>query len=226
MSGSAVVGRAPPHYDPLGAAQTADREPGPDSRGGARARAGLNAVTGETGAGKTIFAQAVGLLLGAQGRRPAVGPAAGEAYVEAELDVPTGFFEEDESAPLARAPARGRGRARAGPARLRRRPNAGVRLGACSGTGGSGRGRRAADRDVGPVRAATAGASRRTSSTSSTGSAGPSRSTRRREARVAWRALRSARRQQRGAGPRCRRDGGECRRARALVEATPRARAG
>ena len=31
--------------------------------------AGLNAVTGETGAGKTIFAQAIGLLLGrARGR--------------------------------------------------------------------------------------------------------------------------------------------------------------
>ena len=27
---------------------------------------GLNAVTGETGAGKTIFAQAIGLLLGAR----------------------------------------------------------------------------------------------------------------------------------------------------------------
>ena len=31
--------------------------------------AGLNAVTGETGAGKTIFAQAIGLLLGAKRRR-------------------------------------------------------------------------------------------------------------------------------------------------------------
>ncbi len=62
--------------------------------------AGLNAVTGETGAGKTIFAHAVGLLLGARADASAVGSAAGEAYVEAELDVPTGFFEEDETAPL------------------------------------------------------------------------------------------------------------------------------
>ncbi|MGZ8688676.1 MAG: AAA family ATPase [Gaiellaceae bacterium] len=62
---------------------------------------GLNALTGETGAGKTIFAQAIGLLLGAKGDAAAVGPAAGEAYVEAELDVPDGFFDDDELQPLA-----------------------------------------------------------------------------------------------------------------------------
>jgi len=55
---------------------------------------GLNALTGETGAGKTIFAQAIGLLLGAKGDAGAIGPAADEAYVEAELDVPAGFFDE------------------------------------------------------------------------------------------------------------------------------------
>src|SRR5437773_10599880 len=49
---------------------------------------GLNAVTGETGAGKTILAQAVGLLLGAKGEASFVGPGAEEAYVEAELDLP------------------------------------------------------------------------------------------------------------------------------------------
>jgi DNA repair protein RecN (Recombination protein N) len=58
--------------------------------------AGLNALTGETGAGKTIFAQAIGLLLGARGDVAAVGPAGEEAYVEAELDVPDGFWEEEE----------------------------------------------------------------------------------------------------------------------------------
>ncbi|MBA2361135.1 MAG: AAA family ATPase, partial [Actinobacteria bacterium] len=57
--------------------------------------AGLNAITGETGAGKTILAQAIGLLLGAKGEAKAIGPAAEEAYVEAEFDVPEGFFEED-----------------------------------------------------------------------------------------------------------------------------------
>jgi DNA repair protein RecN (Recombination protein N) len=56
---------------------------------------GLNAITGETGAGKTILAQAVGLLLGAKGDAKAIGPGAEEAYVEAEFDVPDGFFEEE-----------------------------------------------------------------------------------------------------------------------------------
>jgi DNA repair protein RecN (Recombination protein N) len=56
---------------------------------------GLNAITGETGAGKTILAQAVGLLLGAKGDAKAIGPASKEAYVEAEFDVPDGFFEEE-----------------------------------------------------------------------------------------------------------------------------------
>jgi DNA repair protein RecN (Recombination protein N) len=56
---------------------------------------GLNAITGETGAGKTILAHAIGLLLGAKGDANAIGPAAEEAYVEAEFDVPGGFFEED-----------------------------------------------------------------------------------------------------------------------------------
>jgi DNA repair protein RecN (Recombination protein N) len=49
---------------------------------------GLNAITGETGAGKTILAQAVGLLLGTKGDDSFVGPAGEEAYVEAELDLP------------------------------------------------------------------------------------------------------------------------------------------
>jgi DNA repair protein RecN (Recombination protein N) len=62
---------------------------------------GLNVVTGETGAGKTIFAQAIGLLLGARADASAVGSDGAEAYVEAELDVPEGFFDEDELAALA-----------------------------------------------------------------------------------------------------------------------------
>jgi DNA repair protein RecN (Recombination protein N) len=62
---------------------------------------GLNAVTGETGAGKTILAQAIGLLLGARGDAGYVGPGAEEAYVEAELDVPQGVLDDPELAALA-----------------------------------------------------------------------------------------------------------------------------
>src|SRR5579862_4311505 len=49
---------------------------------------GLNAITGETGAGKTILSNAIGLLLGSRGDAAAIGAAAREAYVEAEFDLP------------------------------------------------------------------------------------------------------------------------------------------
>jgi DNA repair protein RecN (Recombination protein N) len=62
---------------------------------------GLNAITGETGAGKTILAQAVGLLLGAKGDAGYIGPDGDEAYVEAELELPAGLLEDDEVASLA-----------------------------------------------------------------------------------------------------------------------------
>jgi DNA repair protein RecN (Recombination protein N) len=62
---------------------------------------GLNAVTGETGAGKTIFAQAIGLLLGSRGDASFVGPDATEAFVEAELDPPPGFFDDETMTNLA-----------------------------------------------------------------------------------------------------------------------------
>lgn len=51
---------------------------------------GLNAVTGETGAGKTMLADAIGLLLGGKPRTGVVRPGASEAYVE-------GVFELDET---------------------------------------------------------------------------------------------------------------------------------
>jgi DNA repair protein RecN (Recombination protein N) len=47
--------------------------------------AGLNAITGETGAGKTILTNAIGLLLGARGDAGMIGVAGDEAYVEAEF---------------------------------------------------------------------------------------------------------------------------------------------
>src|SRR5579884_585714 len=56
---------------------------------------GLNAITGETGAGKTILTQAVGLLLGTKGDASYVGAAADEAYVEAELELPTELLDDD-----------------------------------------------------------------------------------------------------------------------------------
>jgi DNA repair protein RecN (Recombination protein N) len=62
---------------------------------------GLNAITGETGAGKTILAQAVGLLLGAKGDAAAIGGAGEEAYVEAELELPDGFLEDEALETLA-----------------------------------------------------------------------------------------------------------------------------
>ena len=62
---------------------------------------GLNAITGETGAGKTILAQAIGLLLGAKGDAAYVGPGAAEAYVEAEFGLPEGLLEEETFEALA-----------------------------------------------------------------------------------------------------------------------------
>jgi DNA repair protein RecN (Recombination protein N) len=56
---------------------------------------GLNVVTGETGAGKTIFTHAIGLLLGTKGDAALLGAAAAEAYVEAELDLPEGLLSEE-----------------------------------------------------------------------------------------------------------------------------------
>ncbi|MFL5954987.1 MAG: DNA repair protein RecN [Gaiellaceae bacterium] len=47
---------------------------------------GLNAITGETGAGKTILSNAIGLLLGARGDAALIGAAGDEAYVEAEFE--------------------------------------------------------------------------------------------------------------------------------------------
>jgi DNA repair protein RecN (Recombination protein N) len=56
---------------------------------------GLNAITGETGAGKTILAQAIGLLLGSRGDAALVGADGAEAYVEAELELPAGLLDEE-----------------------------------------------------------------------------------------------------------------------------------
>jgi DNA repair protein RecN (Recombination protein N) len=66
--------------------------------------AGLTAVTGETGAGKTVLAQALGLLAGAPADPSAVRPGARHALVQATIAVPEGFWErldeDDPAAPL------------------------------------------------------------------------------------------------------------------------------
>ena len=90
--------------------------------------AGLTAITGETGAGKTVLAQALGLLAGAPADAAAVRPGARHALVQATLAVPEGFWDllEDDDPALAlreladdesevvlarRVPAEGRARA-------------------------------------------------------------------------------------------------------------------
>jgi DNA repair protein RecN (Recombination protein N) len=62
---------------------------------------GLNVLTGETGAGKTMLAQAIGLLTGAQPVAGMVGPFADEAYVEAEFDAPPDLFDDPALAAVA-----------------------------------------------------------------------------------------------------------------------------
>jgi DNA repair protein RecN (Recombination protein N) len=52
---------------------------------------GLNVLTGETGAGKTVLAHALDLLLGGRARSGIVRPGAAEAYVEGVFDLPSGL---------------------------------------------------------------------------------------------------------------------------------------
>jgi DNA repair protein RecN (Recombination protein N) len=53
-----------------------------------RFAAGLNVLTGETGAGKTVLAHALDLLLGGRAKPGIVRPGAAEAYVEGVFDLP------------------------------------------------------------------------------------------------------------------------------------------
>ena len=59
---------------------------------------GLNMLTGETGAGKTLLAHALDLLLGGRARRGIVRRGAGEAYVEGVFALPQ-WFAGDERLP-------------------------------------------------------------------------------------------------------------------------------
>lgn len=62
---------------------------------------GLNAITGETGAGKTVLAHSLDLLMGGRARPQIVRPGAGEAYVEGVFALPDGIFDDPELADLA-----------------------------------------------------------------------------------------------------------------------------
>src|SRR5947199_10803485 len=53
-----------------------------------RAAPGLNVITGETGAGKTMLAHALDLLLGGRARSGIVRAGAAEAYVEGTFPLP------------------------------------------------------------------------------------------------------------------------------------------
>jgi DNA repair protein RecN (Recombination protein N) len=55
---------------------------------------GLNVLTGETGAGKTVLAHAIDLLLGGRARTGIVRPGAREAYVEGVFDIPQALRAE------------------------------------------------------------------------------------------------------------------------------------
>src|SRR4051794_27012291 len=61
---------------------------------------GLNALTGETGAGKTVLAHALDLLLGGKPRSGIVRPGASEAYVEGVFEAPPGLLDDPELADL------------------------------------------------------------------------------------------------------------------------------
>jgi DNA repair protein RecN (Recombination protein N) len=61
---------------------------------------GLNALTGETGAGKTVLAHALDLLLGGKPRSGIVRPGASEAYVEGVFEAPAGLLDDPELAEL------------------------------------------------------------------------------------------------------------------------------
>jgi DNA repair protein RecN (Recombination protein N) len=62
---------------------------------------GLNAITGETGAGKTVLAHSLDLLMGGKARAQIVRPGAEEAWVEGVFDLPPGLLADPELVELA-----------------------------------------------------------------------------------------------------------------------------
>ena len=76
---------------------------------------GLTALTGETGAGKTLVVEAIELLLGGRAEGLLVRPGAAEAVVEGRFVVPASFGAADDDRPFG-------ARARAARAKARRTP--------------------------------------------------------------------------------------------------------
>ena len=62
---------------------------------------GLNSITGETGAGKTVLAHSLDLIMGGKARPNIVRPGADEAFVEGVFELPGGFFDEPELSDIA-----------------------------------------------------------------------------------------------------------------------------
>lgn len=61
---------------------------------------GLNVLTGETGAGKTVLAHSLDLLMGGKARRGIVRPGASEAWVEGVFDLPEGWADAERYAEI------------------------------------------------------------------------------------------------------------------------------
>ena len=62
---------------------------------------GFNVITGETGAGKTVLAHSLDLLMGGKARPQIVRPGAGEAWVEGVFDLPADLGDDPDLAELA-----------------------------------------------------------------------------------------------------------------------------
>src|SRR5687767_3535305 len=62
---------------------------------------GLNVVTGETGAGKTVLAHSLDLLMGGRARPQIVRPGTPDAYVEGVFELPEGLLSDPALADLA-----------------------------------------------------------------------------------------------------------------------------
>lgn len=75
-------------------------------RAGLELDPGLNVLTGETGAGKTVLAHSLDLLMGGKARPNIVRPGAAEAWVEGVFDLPESWRDDPALAPvLERLPA-------------------------------------------------------------------------------------------------------------------------